>query len=68
MSAATDGPRLLGLRAASATFGVSYTFLYGAVRSEALPAIRPSREWLVEPDEVMAYLRRLHDERAEEGA
>lgn len=57
---------LLNLRDAADTFSISYTVLYEAVRSEALPAIRPTRTWLVAPDDVMAYLRKLSDERAED--
>ena len=47
---------LLRLRDAAAAYGVSYWYLHAAVKSERLPAIRPSREWLVEPDAVMAFL------------
>jgi len=56
---------LLRLRDAAAAYGVSYWYLHAAVKSERLPAIRPSREWLVEPDAVMAYLRSEHDAKVE---
>jgi len=62
---AVHGLRRLNLRDAAGVFGVSYDFLYQGVRSEELPSIRPSREYLVEPDEVEAFLQRKSAERAE---
>lgn len=56
---------LLRLREAADAYGVSYWYLHKAVKSERLPAIRPSREWLVTPDDVMAYLRAEHDAKVE---
>ena len=52
----------LGLKDAAAAFGVSYTFIYEAVKSGDLPAIRPARSWLVKPDDVEAWLQAKHED------
>lgn len=54
----------LGLKDAAAAFGVSYTFIYEAVKSGDLPAIRPARSWLVKPDDVEAWLQAKHEDGA----
>lgn len=65
---ATDSPRLLKLKDAAAMYSVSYELLHDAVLAGSLPAIKPSRAWLVEPDAVMAFLRQMHAEKVEAGA
>lgn len=64
MSAGTDtAVRLMRLRDAAAAYGVGYDFLLEAVQSGDLPALMPSKAWLVTPDDVMALIRSRHEAR-----
>ena len=58
----------MNLKDACASFGISYTFLYEAVKAGQVPAIKPARSYLVKPDDVEAWLVRVSDEKAEKEA
>lgn len=53
--------RLLKLREAGELFSVPYDLLHDAILEDRLPAIRPSRAWLVKPNDVEAFLLAEHE-------
>lgn len=55
-------PELLTIKAASRRFSVSYDLIHTAILCCDLPALRPSRQWLVAPSDVRALLERRTDE------
>lgn len=56
--------RLLKLREAADLFSVSYECLHDAVLAGSMPAIRPSRAWLVKPQDVEDFLVAEHERKA----
>lgn len=51
----TDVHRL-GLKAAAASFGISYSRIYEGVTNGELPAIRFGVRWLVKPEDVEQWI------------
>ena len=63
MSATATEPELITLKAACRRFSVSYDWIHAAVLNGDLPFDRPSRQYLVEPAEVRALIKRRTEER-----
>ncbi|MBR7744441.1 helix-turn-helix domain-containing protein [Phycicoccus sp. BSK3Z-2] len=56
-------PYFLTIRAAAKRFSVSYDFVHDAILDGDLPAKRPSREWLVKPEDVVDLIDRRTERR-----
>jgi hypothetical protein len=65
MSAPATEKELLKLKEAADLYSVSYDLLHDGVLEQRLPAIKPSKAWLVAPGDVLTFLRVLHDEKVE---
>lgn len=56
-------PEMVTLKAACKRWSISYDLIHSAVLNGELPAERPSRQWLVEPQDVRAWIKRRTAER-----